>query len=841
MNLVTCFIIYYTFTSNFNYIIHSQLLVGADNNTSYVPSENIVLNCGSNTSQLVQYDGRFWIGDIHSPYLPSNDFINNSLIATSPSNHQSIPQVPYMTARIFLSQFTYRFNLTSGPKFIRLYFYPFSYLDFNISKAFLSVTAANFTLLHNFSVSLNADYFNLAYLMKEFVVHVEGNSLELTFAPSSNASDAYAFVNGIEIVSMPNGLYINGDDSPLPLVGHDPSVVYIYNDTAMENLYRLNVGGEQILPIYDTGMFRNWDIDDSYIFGAEYGIKHFGENMKVLYKDVPSYTAPSDVYRTSRSMTPFGKGLVNLNYNKTWFFSVDSGFRYLVRLHFCENDYIITKINEVVFSVFLNNQTAEEQVDPVGISGGPGIPVYKDYVVMVPKDSDAKQDLWLDLHPDKYSKPEYYNAYLNGVEIFKLSYVDAKSLAGLNPSEKKFGSSTMVTPHDVKNSKKHTFVFIGCGLIAVVIPILLCLVLLKFKVIKARRFMSSCVVQPNHNVKAKKPASLCCQFSLEEIKIATNDFNEALLIGRGGFGSVYKGSFDGSASFVAIKRADPMSQQGVVEFETEIHLLSFVSHNSIVSLLGYCNEDDEMILVYDFMPNGTLYDHLHSKQRDQQHQPHLSWIQRLEICIGVARGLHYLHTGTKQKIIHRDIKTTNILLDHNWVAKISDFGLSKESYTSLSATAVKGSTGYVDPEYYQCGMLTEKSDLYSLGVVLLEVLSSRQALSPCEEEDDDDDDEHLNLAEWAKFCYENGNVEEIVDPNLEGKIVKECLELYLGVAMECLAERGAERPTSGNVLQNLLMAMKFQKNGGNVQNVTQEYSDLTPGIEFSDIVMPVGR
>jgi serine/threonine protein kinase len=247
------------------------------------------------------------------------------------------------------------------------------------------------------------------------------------------------------------------------------------------------------------------------------------------------------------------------------------------------------------------------------------------------------------------------------------------------------------------------------------------------------------------------------------------------------------------------------------------------------------------------MENGTVYDHLHLKQRDQ-HQPHLSWIQRLEICIGVAKGLHYLHTGTKNKIIHRDIKTTNILLDNNLVAKISDFGLSKECYTSSNTTVVKGSTGYLDPEYYQRRMLTEKSDLYSLGVVLLEVLSARHALISPYDDDDDDDDEHLNLAEWAKFCIENGNVEEIVDPNLEGSIVKECFELYLGVAMKCLADRGVERPSTGDVLQDLFAAMKFQKNGGNVQNGKfsrnddlKDYSDLTPGIEFSDIMMPIGR
>ncbi|AES97210.1 feronia receptor-like kinase [Medicago truncatula] len=812
MNAITCFVMYIFFSNILPYV------------HSYVPSENIVLNCGSNTSELVQYDGRIWNGDIDSPYVPSyEEIINKSLTAKAPSNLQSIPEVPYMTARIFQSQFTYRFNVTSGPKFIRLHFYPFSYLNFNISKAFLSVTAGNFTLLHNFSVSLNVDYFNLAYLMKEFIVHVKGNSLELTFTPSSNDSDAYAFVNGIEVVSIPNGLYIGGDDSPIPLVGHDTKVVYIYNDSAMETLYRLNVGGEQILPKYDTGMFRNWDIDDGYIFGVD-EIKPFNRSMKVLYTDhVPEYTAPDDVYRTSRSMTPYWA--VNLNYNLTWFFEVDSGFLYLIRLHFCDVSYAITRVNEVVFSVFLNNQTAEEEFDPFAISGRPGVAIYRDYVVLVPKDSDAKQDLWLDLHPYKYSKPQFYRSFLNGVEIFKLSSVDKKNLAGLNPSEKKIGSSATATPHvveKVKSSKKLKFILIGCGLGVVAIPILLCLVLLKFKVIKPRRIMSCCVLSPNQTEKEKKSSSFCCQFSLKEIKVATNDFNEALLIGTGGFGTVYKGSFDDGASFVAIK---------------QIHLLSRVRHNNLVSLLGYCNEDDEMILVYDFMSNGSLYDHLHSKQKDQQ-QPHLSWIQRLEICIGVARGLHYLHTGTKHTIIHRDIKTTNILLDHNWIAKISDFGLSKESYTSLGTTVVKGSTGYLDPEYYQRCMLTEKSDLYSLGVVLLEVLSARQALSPC---DDDDDDEHLNLAEWAKFCFENGNVEEIVDPNLEGNIVKECLELYLGIAMKCLAERGVERPSTGDVLQNLFMALQIQKNGVNVQNDLQDYSDLTLGIEFSDIMMPVGR
>ncbi|XP_027361601.1 receptor-like protein kinase FERONIA [Abrus precatorius] len=840
MNGVTCSM--YIFIL---YLLHLQLIAIADN-VSYVPSENIVLNCGSNTSKLVQNDGRYWNGDIASPYVSSNAN-TKSLIARAPNTLQYIPEVPYMTARIFRSQFTYKFNVTSGPKFIRLHFHPASYTDLNISNAFLSVSAGNFTLLHNFSVSLNADYFNLSYFMKEFIVYVSGSTLELTFTPSYNDSDAYAFVNGIEVVSMPLDLYICGDDAPLPLVGHDPKIVYIYNDSAMENLYRLTVGGEQISPKYDTGMFRTWDTDEHYIFGANIGIQPSNMAMPVLFaNNAPTYTAPEDVYRTSRSMGPLGSGIVNLNYNQTWFFPVDSGFNYLVRLHFCEVDYDITKVNEVVFSVFLNNQTAETYVDPIAMGGGPGFAIHRDYVVMVPQINEGKQDLWLDLHPNKDSKPMYYNAYVNGVEIFKLSTFDEKNLAGLNPSPRNSKSSVIVkAPHVAKFNKKKKFTIIltGCGFFAVALSILLYFVPHRSKVIRCRRIMSWCGLAlhiPNQIEKAKK-SSFCCHFSMKEIKVATNDFDEALLIGTGGFGSVYKGSFDGGATFVAIKRANPMSEQGASEFEAEVLLLSKHRHNNLISLLGYCNEEGEMILVYDFMANGTLYGHLHMRQGDQ---PPLTWIQRLEICIGVAKGLHYLHTGTKHSIIHRDIKTTNILLDHNWVPKISDFGLSKASYPSIITTNVKGSIGYLDPEYYQCHKLTEKSDLYSLGVVLLEVLSARLAVSQGE------DDEQVNLAEWVMSCFENGSVEQIMDPSIEGSIVKECFELYLGVAMKCVAESGVERPSIGEVLQSLVQAMHCQKNASTTQdvNVNRNYnsglqgnSDLTPGVEFSDIMMPIGR
>ncbi|CAH1449402.1 unnamed protein product [Lactuca virosa] len=299
----------------------------------------------------------------------------------------------------------------------------------------------------------------------------------------------------------------------------------------------------------------------------------------------------------------------------------------------------------------------------------------------------------------------------------------------------------------------------------------------------------------------------CRPFEFPEILLATNNFDESLVIGHGGFGKVYKGNVINGSSVVvsAIKRLDSMSSQGASEFWAEVKMLSKLRHCHLVSLFGYCNHDKEMIIIYEYMPNGTLEDHRHKLCT------HLSWIQRLKICIGTARGLDYLHTGTGVEfgVIHRDVKSSNILLDDNWAAKISDFGLSKIGATNQRSTyvntLVKGTFGYLDPNYYTTGRLTRKSDVYSFGVVLLEVLCRKRAV------DRNLDEEQWGLVSWAQESIKEGNLKNIIDSGIRGQISQKCLKDFMRITERCLHNNPKQRPTMAEVVVSLDSMLTLQQ------------------------------
>ncbi|OWM81607.1 hypothetical protein CDL15_Pgr007645 [Punica granatum] len=786
----------------------------------YVPTDMYLLNCGA-SSMATDSGGREWTPDNNSKFLLATA---ESTTAEASEQASSVDTVPFMTARLFHSDFTYSIPLSPGHKFIRLYFYPSTYNNLNATNAIFSVTTGQYTLLKNFSTAQMTEALNYPYMRKEYSLNVVGDTLNITFSPSKKYPNTFAFVNGIEIVSMPD-IY-NTVDGQTMIVGTQTPFI-VDNTTALEHVYRLNVGGSLISPSRDTGLYRSWYDDSPYIYGAAIGVTETaGPNMSIKYPTkMPTYVAPVEVYQTARSMGP--NASVNLQYNLTWIFSIDSGFSYMVRLHFCEIADNITKINQRMFEIFIYNQTAETEADAAGWVGGNGIPVYKDYVVFVPT-GVPQQDLWLALHPQTSLKSEYYDAILNGVEIFKISDVNG-NLAGPNPIPAP--KQAIIDPTGVGSSGGSGKSKSQIGIIAGGVGggVVLALLIGFFVVGASRRrrqnkdsnasdgpsgWLPLSLYGNSHSAGSAKtnttgsyasslPSNLCRHFSFAEIKAATNNFDEALLLGVGGFGKVYKGEIDGGTTKVAIKRGNPLSEQGVHEFQTEIEMLSKLRHRHLVSLIGYCEENTEMILVYDYMAHGTLREHLYQTQK-----PPLPWKQRLEICIGAARGLHYLHTGAKHTIIHRDVKTTNILLDEKWVAKVSDFGLSKTGPTldhTHVSTVVKGSFGYLDPEYFRRQQLTDKSDVYSFGVVLFEILCARPALNPALPK------EQVSLAEWAAHCHKKGILDQIIDPFLKGKIAPECFRKFAETAMKCVADQGIDRPSMGDVLWNLEFALQLQE------------------------------
>ncbi|KAL8529069.1 hypothetical protein ACS0TY_006509 [Phlomoides rotata] len=289
-------------------------------------------------------------------------------------------------------------------------------------------------------------------------------------------------------------------------------------------------------------------------------------------------------------------------------------------------------------------------------------------------------------------------------------------------------------------------------------------------------------------------------FTYKEIKAATNHFKEA--IGRGSFGCVYVGKLPGGKS-VAVKVRFDKTQLGADSFINEVSLLSQIRHPNLVSLEGFCCESKQQILVYEYLPGGSLADNLYGKKSKKLT---LSWVRRLKIAVDAAKGLDYLHNGCDLRIIHRDVKSSNILLDMEMNAKVCDFGLSKhvtQSDVSHVTTVVKGTAGYLDPEYYSTQQLTEKSDVYSFGVVLLELICGREPLTHTGTPDS------FNLVLWAKPYLQAGAF-EIVDESLNGSFDAESVRRASLIACRSVERDALQRPSISEVLGELKEAYSLQ-------------------------------
>ncbi|KAI3816050.1 hypothetical protein L1987_15735 [Smallanthus sonchifolius] len=303
-------------------------------------------------------------------------------------------------------------------------------------------------------------------------------------------------------------------------------------------------------------------------------------------------------------------------------------------------------------------------------------------------------------------------------------------------------------------------------------------------------------------------------FSFNVLKSSTRNFQPDSVLGEGGFGSVFKGWIDeqsiaaarpGTGTVIAVKRLNQEGLQGHQEWLTEINYLGLLNHPNLVKLIGYCLEDDHRMLVYEFMPRGSLENHLF--RRSSYFQP-LSWNLRIKVALGAAKGLAYLHSP-EAKVIYRDFKSSNILIDSNYNAKLSDFGLAKDGPVdgkSYVSTRVMGTYGYAAPEYMATGHLTARSDIYSFGVVLLEILTGRRCI------DKNRPTGEQILVEYARpYLTSKRRILHIMDPRLAGQYSPNVAMRAAMLATKCLLKEPKHRPTADEVVKALEQLQDLQK------------------------------
>ncbi|KAJ1297695.1 hypothetical protein BS78_01G396500 [Paspalum vaginatum] len=772
-------------------------LFAAAARAAFVPTDNYLLLCGTAASAAV--DGRTFVGDAGLPAsaLSAPQSAEANASAGSAPASGSGETALYRSARVFPAPSAYTFAIKkAGRHFVRLHFFPFPYQSGDLAAdAKFRVTVQGLVVIDGYTPA------NGTAVAREFSVNVTGGTLSIAFTPTGKV----AFVNAIEVVSLPDDLIADSAQTV------NPKGQYTGLSTqALETVHRINMGSPKITPNNDT-LWRTWLPDQSFL----------ADSSVTEHKDVPptaihrasglatAEAAPDMVYATATEFntTLLSLSTISVQFNMTWRFQAPLGSAYLLRLHFC--DFISQAANTMAFNVYVGGWSVLQDYQiSVDTQGALAVPLYRDFVLNA-KDVTSNITVTIGTSTLGNVNPD---GFLNGLEIMRMVGSTGGDGAGSSQS----------------GSKKTKIAIVAGSAVAGVMAVMA----LAFFVVRLRRrkkpekkpsstwaaFSASALgshsrsrsfgksssggTRNNNTVTLGQSAGAGYRFPFAALQEATCGFDEGMVIGVGGFGKVYKGTLRDDTR-VAVKRGNRRSQQGLNEFRTEIELLSRLRHRHLVSLIGYCDERGEMILVYEYMARGTLRSHLYDSEL-----PPLSWKQRLDVCIGAARGLHYLHTGSAKAIIHRDVKSANILLDDSFMAKVADFGLSKtgpELDKTHVSTAVKGSFGYLDPEYFRRQMLTDKSDVYSFGVVLLEVLCARPVIDPTLPR------EMVNLAEWATQRLKNGELDSIVDQRIAETIRPESLKKFADTAEKCLAEYGVGRPAIGDVLWCLEYALQLQE------------------------------
>ncbi|CAN6985004.1 unnamed protein product [Brassica rapa subsp. trilocularis] len=288
------------------------------------------------------------------------------------------------------------------------------------------------------------------------------------------------------------------------------------------------------------------------------------------------------------------------------------------------------------------------------------------------------------------------------------------------------------------------------------------------------------------------------RFSLRELQVASDNFSNRNILGRGGFGKVYKGRL-ADGTLVAVKRLkEERTQGGELQFQTEVEMISMAVHRNLLRLRGFCMTPTERLLVYPYMANGSVASCLRDRPESQ---PPLDWPKRQRIALGSARGLAYLHDHCDPKIIHRDVKAANILLDEDFEAVVGDFGLAKlmDYKDTHVTTAVRGTIGHIAPEYLSTGKSSEKTDVFGYGVMLLELITGQRAFDLARLANDDD----VMLLDWVKGLLKEKKLEALVDVDLQGNYIDEEVEQLIQVALLCTQSSPMERPKMSEVVRML--------------------------------------